>query len=173
VECIVKIFVKTLATSFVAIALLLIPQKALLGFESEDAVKKALEWLSRHQSEDGAWKCADFVKECKATCKNINSAGYGEGRGSREHDVAVTGLAMLAFTEHAGHTHLGGPNKKYVQCLAKAVKYLKEVQEHSEDPKSNGRYGPVAGNEWIYDHAIATFAMATLLVQMPLGSSHP
>ena len=130
---------------------------------TEDCVRAALEWLRRHQSPDGSWKCQEYIEQCKKACQNIDSARYGDGRGMKEHDVGVTALAMLAFAGY-GHTHRDGVYDEYVTCLQKAVNYLKSVQVHSEDPSTNGRYGPLSGNEWIYDHAIATMAMCEILV---------
>jgi hypothetical protein len=41
---------------------------------------------------------------------------------------------------------------------------MKKGQIRSGDPATNGRFGPGAGEQWIYDHAIATMAMGELLV---------
>jgi hypothetical protein len=129
---------------------------------TEEAVRAALEWLRRHQSPDGSWKCRDFTEQCKTPCKN-ESKEYGDGRGFAEHDVGVTALAMLAFTGY-GHTHRDGVHPEYVECLRKAVRYLISVQVKSADPTTNGRFGDDKATEWIYDHSIATMAMGELLV---------
>ncbi|MCZ6795374.1 MAG: hypothetical protein O7J95_17350, partial [Planctomycetota bacterium] len=86
---------------------------------TESAVRAALEWLRRHQSPDGSWKCHDFIKKCKKICRNVNAERYGDGRGFAEHDVGVTALAMLAFTGY-GQTHRDGDHPEYVECLRKA-----------------------------------------------------
>jgi len=130
---------------------------------TEEAVRAALEWLRRHQDPDGSWKCADFVKQCSKTCQSENPAKYGDGRGFPEHDVGVTGLAVLAFAGY-GHTHREGVYQEYVECLRKAVDYLLKVQVKSSDPTTNGRFGSDKHEQWIYDHAIATMAMGELLV---------
>ncbi|MBN1443479.1 MAG: terpene cyclase/mutase family protein, partial [Planctomycetes bacterium] len=138
--------------------------------QTEGAVRAALEWLRRHQNPDGSWSCRDFTRRCKRTCTNLDAARYGDGRGFPDHDVGVTALAMLAFTGF-GQTHLDGDHDEYVECLRKAADFMKQVQVSSRDPQTDGRYGhpDVAGVEnlpeqWIYDHAIATMAMAELLV---------
>ncbi|MBI4586848.1 MAG: terpene cyclase/mutase family protein [Planctomycetes bacterium] len=128
---------------------------------TESAVRAALEWLRRHQGADGSWKCHDFTEMCKKPCANVNTK-YGDGRGWKGHDIGVTGLAILAFAGF-GHTHQDGVYHEYVECLKKAVKFLKSVQVHSEDPSANGRYGDDKTEQWIYDHAIATMAMGELL----------
>ena len=135
---------------------------------TEEAVRAALEWLRRHQSEDGSWKAHDFVKECKKTCQNEDPKTYGDGRGFKEHDVGVTALAILAFAGY-GHTHQDGVYDEYVAVLRKAVKFMKGAQVRSDNPNEDGRYGhpgtPMDDlpEQWIYDHAIATMAMGELL----------
>jgi hypothetical protein len=130
---------------------------------TEGAVRAALEWLRRHQSPDGSWKSRDFLKQCKAKCVSEDAAKYGDGSGLAEFDVGVTGLAILAFAGY-GHTHRDGVYPEYVAALKKAVKYLKRVQNKSGNPSDNGRYGDGDAEQWIYNHAIATMAMAELLV---------
>jgi hypothetical protein len=131
---------------------------------TEGLVLAALEWLWRHQAPDGGWRCHDFTDMCPGStpCSNLDPA-YGDGRGFPEHDVGVTALAMLAFTGF-GETHKFGSYPKFVRCLQRAADYLKRVQVRSSEPATNGRYGPGDHEQWIYDHAIATMAMAELLV---------
>ena len=129
----------------------------------EDVVRAALEWLLRHQSLDGSWQAAGFTERCAKACRNVSAERYGDGRGSTEHDVGVTALAMLAFTGD-GHTHRHSESPEYAECLRKAADYLLKVQVHSNDPATDGCYGEARGEQWIYDHAIATMAMAELLL---------
>lgn len=128
---------------------------------TEDVVRAALEWLRRHQDADGSWKAAKYIHRCKKQC--TNETGQGNGVGFENVDVGVTGLAMLAFAGY-GHTHRDGVYEEYVECLRKAVAYMKRVQVHSEDPNSDGRYGEGNHEHWIYNHLIATMAMAELYV---------
>lgn len=138
------------------------------GGGTESAVRAALEWLRRHQDEDGKWSCADYHRHGRN--RNIDFARYGEDGGFPEHDVGVTGLAMLAFTGY-GQTHISGDHPEYRECLRKAANYLKSVQVRSGDPQTDGRFGHPAATsledlpeQWIYDHSIATMAMSELLV---------
>ena len=71
------------------------------------------------------------------------------GPGSATHDVGVTGLAMLAMLGE-GSTLTRGP---YKANLKRAVAWLQSQQE------DNGRFGTNAAHDFIYDHAIATFAI--------------
>jgi hypothetical protein len=130
---------------------------------ADPAVRAALDWLVRHQSADGSWKAAGFLDECRSHCRNMDPAAHGDGRGWPAHDVGVTALAMLAFAGH-GHTHRDGIFEEYVLCLRKAVQFMKRVQVQSNDPDTCGRYGPAEAEQWMYDHAIATMAMAELLL---------
>jgi hypothetical protein len=129
---------------------------------SEEAVRAALEWLRRHQNEDGSWSCKEFTRRCKKVCTN-ESPKYGDGRGFEDHDVGVTALAILAFTGY-GHTHRDGVFPEYVEVLRKAVNYMRKVQVQSNDPGTNGRFGDGKAEQWIYDHSIATMAMGEILV---------
>ncbi len=150
---------------------------------SEEAVRAALEWLRRHQNPDGSWSCGDYTARCdkeKGPCrihaKNPDPAG-GDGRGRKEHDVGVTALAMLAFTGW-GHTHRTGTYPEYTEVLKKACDFLKSVQiKGTGDPNYDGCFRKLESipkdktkesevdedQRWMYDHAIATMAMAELL----------
>jgi hypothetical protein len=149
----------------------------------QEAIRAALEWLRRHQSEDGSWSCNDFVSRCSkeyGPCKNhptnVDPAG-SDGRGRKEHDIGVTALAMLAFTGY-GHTHQVGTYPEYVEVLKKACDYMRSVQiKGMGDPNYDGCFRKAESipkdkskeaesdedQQWMYDHAIATMAMAELL----------
>ncbi len=136
--------------------------------ESEDAVLAALEWLYRHQDTDGGWKAAGFnnasVRERRGPSANKDSNRYPKDSGWQENNVGVTALAILAFTGY-GHTHITGKHEHFVTCLKKAVRYmLKQQTMRTGDPARDGRYGSEASEQWTYSHAIATMAMAELLL---------
>jgi beta-lactamase regulating signal transducer with metallopeptidase domain len=126
------------------------------------AARSGLDWLVRHQSPDGSWQAAGFRAQCKAPCRNADPARYGEGLGSPAYDVGVMGLAIVAFTSW-GYTHRDGARSDYAAAIGKAVGYLKRVQARSDDPNTSGRYGEATHEHWIYNHAIATEALARLL----------
>ena len=136
--------------------------------ESEDAVLAALEWLYRHQDTDGGWKAAGFnnasVRERRGPSANKDSNRYPKDIGWEENNVGVTALAILAFTGF-GHTHMDGEYEHFVGCLKKAVKYMiKQQAPRTGDPAKDGRYGSGDSEQWIYNHSIATMAMAELLL---------
>lgn len=110
----------------------------------ETAVLAALIWLQKHQSPDGSWDSDGFSAQCK---KNVC-----DGPGSPINDVGVTGLALLCFLG-AGETHESGPFKNTVR---EGLKYLMSQQDEGTD----GCFGEMVGQHFIYNHACAALAMA-------------
>jgi len=109
---------------------------------TDEAVDAGLKWLAAHQDENGRWDCDGFMKH----------DGPGDvctGAGNAVHDVGATGLALLAFLG-SGNTLRSGPYKEQVK---KGVKWLRSQQQ------INGLFGSNASHDFIYDHAIATYAM--------------
>jgi hypothetical protein len=112
------------------------------GQATAEAVRLGLEWLAKHQDEDGHWDVANFMKH----------DGEGtpcDGPGNPLHDVGITGLALLAFLGD-GNTMRAGPYKHVVK---KSVVWLKEQQN------DDGLFGTDASHEFMYNHAIAALAM--------------
>lgn len=109
----------------------------------KQAIDDALVWLKQHQDDDGKWDCDSFMKhdDTKVVC---------DGAGNATHDVGVTGLALLTFLGD-GSTLRAGPYREQVR---KAVQWLR-AQQHV-----NGRIGGNQTHDFIYDHAIATYALA-------------
>lgn len=118
---------------------------------TEAAVESALEWLAKHQDQDGGWGDGD----CRHRgCSQVVS----------HYRVAVSGLALLAFLAH-GHTH-AAPDDPRGETVRKAMKYLLKRQT------DEGFFtGQERGNvPCMYTHGIATFALAELhaMTQEPL-----
>lgn len=107
------------------------------------AIQSGLTWLAKHQDDNGRWDADGFMKHDKqgTAC---------DGAGSAVHDVGVTGLAMLAMLGD-GSSLRSGPYKDH---LVRATRWLKSQQG------DNGRFGSNASHDFIYDHAIATYAMS-------------
>ena len=106
------------------------------------SVDRGLHWLASHQDESGRWDADGFMKH-DAQGKPC------DGAGNPVHDVGATGLALLAFLGK-GNTLRSGPHTDVVK---KAVKWLRSQQG------LNGLFGTNASHDFIYDHAIATYAM--------------
>ena len=115
------------------------------GLPAADGIPAALDWLARHQSDDGRWDADGFASKCRsARCP---------GDGGPRHDAGITGLAVLPFLG-AGETHRTPTHGERVRF---ALRWLKGAQ----DPE--GCFGPRLSQHFVYDHAIATLAMCEAL----------
>jgi hypothetical protein len=108
-----------------------------LGPQTEAAIELGLQFLAKHQRDDGSWQLEDF----------------GE-RVEMRSDTAATALALLSF-QGAGYTH---KQFKYADACQRAVDWLIKHQRPNgdlylrTDAKSDA-------NAWLYSHAIATLAV--------------
>ena len=124
---------------------------------SELAVERALDWLSRHQDDDGRWDGGiaryedgtpvkgddDFTAHCPPGEKCVGECAYWEA------DTALTGLSLLTFLG-AGYTHTDG---RYADVVGKGVDFLLAQQKPDGDLRGRSQ---VVG---MYCHAMATLAM--------------
>ncbi|MFO1052990.1 MAG: prenyltransferase/squalene oxidase repeat-containing protein [Planctomycetota bacterium] len=113
------------------------------GKQTAVAIEAALEWLRKHQDEDGHWDADEFMK-------HDVSGEPCDGPGNPVHDIGLTGLALLAFLGD-GSTMRSGP---YKETVKKGVLWLREQQDDK-----TGLFGAANSNEFIYNHAIAALAM--------------
>jgi hypothetical protein len=110
---------------------------------TDTSIELALQWLRAHQDADGKWDADQFMKHDAA------GSAICDGPGNGVHDVGVTGLALLAFLGD-GSTMRSGP---YREVIRRGVNWLRSQQQE------NGLFGTAASHDFIYDHAIATYAM--------------
>ena len=106
---------------------------------TENAVNLGLEWLAKHQDEDGRWDSDGFMK-------HDPDHDRCDGKGHRDFDIGVTGLALLAFLG-AGQTDDAGT---YPDTVRSGLHFLLASQ---------GENGRIAGPDLAggaYEHAIAT-----------------
>ncbi len=109
---------------------------------TENAVNLGLEWLAKHQDEDGRWDSDGFMKHDPRD-------DQCDGKGNRDFDIGVTGLALLAFLG-AGQTDDAGT---YPDTVRSGLHFL--LANQSEGGRIAG--GDLAGGA--YEHAIATTAL--------------
>ncbi|MEJ6724918.1 MAG: terpene cyclase/mutase family protein [Akkermansiaceae bacterium] len=97
----------------------------------EDAVVKALQWLKANQEEDGSWS---------------------HKAGTDQYRAAMTGFAVLAFLGHCE-----SPNSpEFGEAVSAGIIFLIDV-----GMKNDGKLTTAgAGGHWVYEHAIATYALA-------------
>lgn len=102
---------------------------------------RSLQWLVRHQAEDGRWDSDRFEGAGKD----------GMLKGIAMYDVGVTGMAVLAFLD-AGHSPAAkGP---YQGALKAGLKWLLDQQD------AEGGLAPRGDPHFVYNHALAAEAIA-------------
>ncbi len=110
---------------------------------SQKAVDLGLQWLKKHQAEDGSWGAATFNELCEQNrC---------DGVGHFTQDIGVTALSLLAFLG-AGNSMTTG---KYKETVKKGLRFL--LQQQDRDLGMFGR--PNEHTYVMYGHAISTLAM--------------
>lgn len=134
------------------------------GSGTEKVVTAALSWLARHQHPEGYWSSNDHHEQCRKgrECENETRYSGSKGPGFADLDVGVTGLAALAFIGR-GNTHLHAEKKQYKELLDKTTRWLIS-QQNTQDGDRKGLIGSTKGEHTHYNHAIATLALAELLL---------
>ena len=132
---------------------------------SEDAVAAGLDWLARHQAADGSWSnyCLgdeDPRSRCEKDGPPCTLAGD-------KYEMAQTGLALLAF-QAGGHYYFN--KNTYSAAVRKGLDWMISRQQPdgalvSATPLPTGVELPSGGHSryhrsYMYDHGIATFALA-------------
>jgi hypothetical protein len=115
--------------------------------ESEAAVAGALDWLARHQAKDGSWRSRNLARTPPGVCESDPHCQGGGG----DFAFAQTGLAILAL-QAAGHFDF--EKAQYSENVRRGLDWLVDQQK-----KDGGLYGD-SGRTYMYEHGIATFALA-------------
>jgi hypothetical protein len=132
-------------------------QRSGASADSELAVERALDWLSRHQDPDGRWDGGvaryddgskakgddDFTVHCPPGDTCFGECAYWEA------DTALSALALLTYLG-AGYTHAEG---RYAKTVGKGIDYLLIQQQPDGDLRGRSR---VVG---MYCHAMATLSL--------------
>ena len=116
-----------------------------LAERNEQAIAKGLDFLMRHQLEDGRWSLNNF---------GAGRPGYEEEHASFQSDTAATGLALLSFLG-AGYDHF---DDEYRHVVREGLDFLLRNQKPDGD-----LYLPMDAESnksaWFYSHGIATIAL--------------
>lgn len=105
----------------------------------------ALEWLAKHQDDDGRWDCDGFGKH------DPEDDRCG-GPGREWYDLGVSSLATLAFLK-AGYTDRKEPDENpYAGTVERGLAWIRSRQ------KKSGCFLHRDTSAWMYEHAMATFA---------------
>ena len=114
---------------------------------SEDAVGRALRWLSEHQNTDGSWTFDhQSAPHCGGRCDHPGNRNQAQ--------VAATGLALLPFLG-AGETHLQG---KYKRNVDMGLHFLGRAMHQFG---GNGSMWQAGGR--MYGHGLASIALVRSL----------
>jgi len=149
---------------------------ALLGGTptSETAVDTGLEWLVRHQLDDGHWGPDGLGHGPNSRCEQQHVC---EGPPGGAYEAALTGLALLAlqagghydFNEHPYSGHVA----KGLNCLVDQQGLEGELvgsqNNLAEKPGIPSQYQQY----FMYEHAIATFALAESCAVARASGRHP
>jgi hypothetical protein len=96
---------------------------------TEKAVAAGLDWLARHQGDDGLWDADGFPSKCAPggkPCDGIGKGQHGENVPC-PFDEAISGLATMAFLA-AGHAP-GAEGDPYGTAVEKALTRLSSAGE--------------------------------------------
>jgi len=113
------------------------------------AIEAGISWLTKHQSPEGYWDVNEYW---------INNTAGGtacpQGAGAHVSDVGITALALMALV-HDERTVKKGT---HATSILRATKWLISAQD-----EKSGLLCEQLGVTFLYDHAIATAALAETL----------
>ncbi|MCA9001170.1 MAG: terpene cyclase/mutase family protein, partial [Planctomycetes bacterium] len=117
-----------------------------VGSKNWVTIQRGLSWLADHQSPDGHWDVDEYFLDNVRGGTNCT-----EGAGIASQDVGITALALLAFLGDGSTTR----NGEYKDVVTRGVRWLNQQQD-----SDTGLIGEPIGHGYVYDHAIATLALA-------------
>jgi uncharacterized protein YfaP (DUF2135 family) len=123
---------------------------------SEAAVRAGLDWLARHQADDGSWsnRCLG-TKSAESKCEE-DAPCTGPGK---TYEMAHTGLAILAF-QAGGHYYFN--ENAYSDAVRAGLDWMVEHQRADGGLVGSAPLGGFANfhKHFMYEHGIAAFALA-------------
>ena len=131
--------------------------------KSETAVSGGLEWLARHQAEDGHWGPDCLGSGPGSRCEPQSKC---DGPGQR-YEMAQSGLALLAF-QAGGHYYFN--KKQYSGHVRRGLDWLVEHQGDDGElvrppvpagrpPRKTARASQGFHQYYMYEHGMATLAL--------------
>ncbi|MFM2198832.1 MAG: hypothetical protein RLZZ505_2264 [Verrucomicrobiota bacterium] len=124
------------------------------GFAGIPATMKArcskADRMARLLAEGGTPECEDAVVKCLKWLQNTQNAN---GSWTGDHPVAMTGLALLVYLGHCETPQ----SPEYGETVLKGITYLIDVGMKNDGRLSNKDATDI---QWVYDHGIATYALA-------------
>ncbi len=123
---------------------------------SEAAVNAGLDWLARHQADDGSWSHRCLGSKSPDSKCETGAACTGPGK---TYEMAHTGLALLAF-QAGGHYYFN--EKTYSDEVRAGLDWMVEHQRPDGGLVGSAPLGrfPNFHQYFMYEHGIATFALA-------------
>jgi hypothetical protein len=125
--------------------------------ETEGCVQDGLNWLVRHQADDGSWSSAclgDKASNPLSKCERESACTIP----GQHFIMAQTGLALLALQASGNYE---SNDEKYSSQVRRGLDWLVEHQGPEGDlvamPKRQSKNYP---HTYMYEHAMATFALA-------------
>jgi hypothetical protein len=118
---------------------------------SEKSVQEGLDWLARHQAENGSWGNFCLGQGDESRCERPQACS---GTGNA-YDIAHTALAVLAF-QAGGHFYFN--DAQYSKVVRRGLDWLVDQQSEQPEPGDRPRRGP--GDVNMYEQGMSTFALA-------------
>jgi hypothetical protein len=112
--------------------------------QSEQAVAWALDYLARHQLNDGSWSMR-YEESCGGSC-------VPGCDGKDPYRYGATGLALMCFLG-AGHTQ---NDEQYGEVVTKGIYFLQQSLRRTSD---SGYWVDTVASAQMYEHGIATLAL--------------
>ena len=106
--------------------------------------------MARLLSEGGTPQCEDAVVKALDW---LQATQNPDGSWTNDHPVAMTGLALLAYLGHCETPQ----SPEYGETVLKGITYLVDIGMKNDGRLSNKDATSI---QWVYDHGIATYALA-------------
>ncbi len=124
------------------------------GFERINPILRArcsaADRMARLLSEGGTEQCEDAVVKALDW---LQATQKPDGSWTNDHPVAMTGLALLAYLGHCETPQ----SPEYGETVLKGITYLIDIGMKNDGRLSNK---DATNIQWVYDHGIATYALA-------------